>query len=88
MKKKIVILGSTGSIGKNTIKIINKNKNKFKILLLSTNTNVKKIINQARELDVQNIIISNYKKYSEAKIKHRNKKIKISYDFILIFFFF
>ena len=77
MKKKIVILGSTGSIGKNTIKIINKNKNKFKILLLSTNTNVKKIINQARELDVQNIIISNYKKYSEAKIKHRNKKIKI-----------
>ena len=46
-------------------------------MLLSTNTNVKKIINQARELDVQNIIISNYKKYSEAKIKHRNKKIKI-----------
>ena len=44
MKKKIIILGSTGSIGKTVLKNIN-NKN-FKIILLSTNKNVKKLLAQ------------------------------------------
>ena len=35
MKKKIAILGSTGSIGKNLINIIEKEKNKFQIDLIS-----------------------------------------------------
>ena len=35
MKKKIAILGSTGSIGKNLLNIINKDKSKFKISLLT-----------------------------------------------------
>ena len=34
MKKKIAILGSTGSIGKNLIKILSKDKNNIKIILL------------------------------------------------------
>ena len=38
--KKIIILGSTGSIGKQTLEIIKKDKNKFKILLLSTDKNI------------------------------------------------
>ena len=37
--KKIVILGSTGSIGKQTLDVIRKNKKNFKILLLTTNIN-------------------------------------------------
>ena len=37
MKKKIAILGSTGSIGTNTLQIIEKDKQNFKIELLSTN---------------------------------------------------
>ena len=37
--KKIIILGSTGSIGKQTLEIIKKDKNKFKVLLLSTDKN-------------------------------------------------
>ena len=40
MKKKIVILGSTGSIGKTTFNII-KNKKNFEIVLLTTNKNIK-----------------------------------------------
>ena len=58
MKKKIVILGSTGSIGKNTFKIISKNKKNFDIQLLSTNKNVIEIIKQAKEFRVKNIIIN------------------------------
>ena len=42
MKKKIAILGSTGSIGENTlIEIIKKDKKNFEIVLLSTNKNYK-----------------------------------------------
>ena len=50
MKKKIAILGSTGSIGKNTIKIIQKDKKNFDIKLLSTNRNIKEITKQAKNL--------------------------------------
>ena len=35
MKKKIAILGSTGSIGKTLINILKENKNNFEILLLT-----------------------------------------------------
>ena len=39
MKKKIAILGSTGSIGKTLINIISKDNKNFKIDLLSANKN-------------------------------------------------
>ena len=69
MKKKIVILGSTGSIGNKTFEIIKRNKNKFEIVLLSTNTNIKKIFYQTKELKVKNILINDYKKFLIAKKK-------------------
>ena len=34
MKKKIAILGSTGSIGKSTLKIIERDKKNFEIVLI------------------------------------------------------
>lgn len=59
MKKVIAILGSTGSIGKNTLDLIEKDNKNFKIHLLSTNTNFKSIFNQAKKFKVKNIIIHN-----------------------------
>ena len=81
MKKKIIILGSTGSIGKNTLKIIRANNKNFSIELLSTNKNINKIFNQAIEFKVKNIIVSDYTKYLEAKKKFKNKNIKIYNNF-------
>ena len=43
MKKKIAILGSTGSIGKTLLKIINDNRNHFEIELLSAKKNYNRI---------------------------------------------
>ena len=81
MRKKIIILGSTGSIGKNTINIIKKDKKNFEIKLLSTNKNISEIIKQAKEFKVKNIIINDYKKFYEAK-----KNIKGSiFIFIILF---
>ena len=48
MKKKIAILGSTGSIGKNTFNIIKKNPKDFEIILLTTNKNLNEIYRQTK----------------------------------------
>ncbi len=50
MKKKIAILGSTGSIGENTLEIIKSNKNNFEVNLLSTNQNIDKVSNKQKNL--------------------------------------
>ena len=76
MKKKIAILGSTGSIGKNTIEIIEKDKNNFKIELLSTNQNISKIYMQAKKFKVKNIIIHNKKTFEKHKDFFAKKKIR------------
>ena len=81
MKKKIIILGSTGSIGQNTLKIIRANKSDFLVHILSTNKNVDKIFNQAKEFKVKNIIITNLKKFFEAKKKFKKKGLKIYNNF-------
>ena len=45
MKKKIAIFGSTGSIGKSLLRIINKDKENFEIILLTANKNYKELVN-------------------------------------------
>ena len=77
--KKIIILGSTGSIGKQTLEIIKNNKKNFKVLLLSTDKNIKLILKQAKTFNVKNIIVTNKKKYEI--LKKRLKKIKIFQNF-------
>ena len=81
MKKKVIILGSTGSIGSKTFNIFKKDNNNFDILLLSTYSNVDKIVKQAKELKVKNIIINNIQKYKKAKIKYAKQKFKIFNNF-------
>jgi 1-deoxy-D-xylulose-5-phosphate reductoisomerase len=67
MKKKIAILGSTGSIGKTLIEIIKKDKKNFDIILLTADKNYKEIFKQAKILNVKNLIITNKKSYKELK---------------------
>ena len=84
MKKNIVILGSTGSIGKYTLDIISKDKKNFSIKLLSANKNIKKLIYQAKKFKVKNIIINDYQKYILAKHRYKKMNIKIHNSFDVI----
>ena len=59
MKKKIVILGSTGSIGSSTLEVIKKDKKNFEVILLSAKNNYKKLIEQAKEFKAKNVQINN-----------------------------
>ena len=54
--KKVIILGSTGSIGTSTLKSISKKKN-FKVFLLTANKNIKKLLNQSIKYNVKHAII-------------------------------
>ena len=54
MKKKIAILGSTGSIGKTLFNIIKKDKKNFEIVLLSADVNYKELLKQAKFFKVKN----------------------------------
>ena len=80
MKKKIAILGSTGSIGKQTLDVVKNYKNNFDIVLLSTNKNISEIHKQLKIFKPKHLIITNLKKFKY--FKKKNKKIKIynTYD--------
>ena len=81
MKKKIAILGSTGSIGRTLVKIIENSKNKFDIILLTGNKNYKTLLLQAKTLRPKNIIITDKTSYLKFIQFNRNKKINIYNNF-------
>tara|TARA_Y100000590_G_scaffold164057_1_gene187984 strand:- start:416 stop:1585 length:1170 start_codon:yes stop_codon:yes gene_type:complete len=81
MKKKIGILGSTGSIGESTVKIINNNKNDFDVIFLSTNSNVNKLFKQSANLKPKSVIIFDKKKFLLFKKKFTKKKIRVFNSF-------
>ncbi len=81
MKKKIAILGSTGSIGKCLIDIIKKDKKNFEIVLLSADENYTELLKQAKFFKVKNLIITNIKSFNKIKKDNYSKKIKIFNDF-------
>ena len=81
IKKKIAILGSTGSIGKCLINILKKDKKNFEITLLTVNKNTKELFQQIKFFKVKNIIITDKEKYILAKKVLKNKNINIYNNF-------
>ena len=78
MKKKIAILGSTGSIGKTLLKILKKNKKNFVIELLSANKDYKTLLKQAKVFNVKNIVITNKQSFQIALDNLKNKPNNIT----------
>ena len=81
MKKSISILGSTGSIGLNSIKIIKKKKKLFRINILAANKNYKLICKQINELNPEFFFINNLKVFQKVKKKFQRKNVKIINNF-------
>ena len=74
---KIAILGSTGSIGKSTLDVIRKDKNFFEVVFLSANNNYKRLIQQAKEFNVKNILIKNQIFHERTERSLKNSKTKV-----------
>ena len=80
MKKKISILGSTGSIGTTTLSIVKKNSS-LRIYLLSGNKNYSKILNQIKVYKPKYFIINDKKTFNKLKTKFKNRYTKIFNSF-------
>ena len=81
--KKISILGSTGSIGHSTLKIVEK-KNFLKVSVLSANKNFTNICKQIKKYKPEYFIVSDKKTFKKVKKKFEKKKIKILNNFNLL----
>jgi 1-deoxy-D-xylulose-5-phosphate reductoisomerase len=84
MKKKIAILGSTGSIGKTLIDILKKNKKNFEIVLLTVNKNIRELEKQVDLFNVKNLIVTDKKNYLKIKSKKKFKEKNIFNNFLSI----
>jgi len=78
---KLAIIGSTGSIGKNLLGVIRKDKKKFKIILLSANKNYSTLYKQAVEFNVKNLIITDKKSFKILRNKTKKTNIKVFNSF-------
>ena len=76
-KKKIAILGSTGSIGMTTLEVLKKEKFKFSFELLTANNNYKKLIQQAKKFKPKNVLIKNTAFRDIVKKSLSKEKIKV-----------
>ncbi len=65
MKRKIAILGSTGSIGTQTLDVIRQHRDLFEVVLISANSSVGLLIAQAVEFDVPHVVICNETRYQD-----------------------
>lgn len=67
MTETITILGSTGSIGCNTIKVLENSDNNYRVEALTANSNVELLARQAKFLNVKKAVIADESLYKELK---------------------
>ena len=67
MKKQITILGSTGSIGTQTLDVIRRNPDKFEVYAITANNQDDLLIEQAKEFHPEFVVIANEAKYEKVK---------------------
>ena len=77
MNKTITILGSTGSIGTQSLDIIRNLS--YKVLALTANTNVSLLEKQVREFSPLYVVVTDEKAYNDAKIRLSDTNTKVLY---------
>lgn len=75
--KNIAILGSTGSIGTQTLDVIEAHPDLFTAEVLTANNNVTLLAEQALKFKPNAVVIGNEQKYSELKEALKNEDIKV-----------
>ncbi len=76
-KRKIAILGSTGSIGTQALDVIQQHPDRFEVFALTANNHVKLLVEQARKFLPEIVVIANEKKYTEVKEALSDLPIKV-----------
>ena len=76
-KRRVAILGSTGSIGRQALDVIHQHQDLFEVELLTANNSSDLLIRQAIEFDVNNVVICNEAKYTEVADALQPRMIKV-----------
>ena len=76
-KRRVAILGSTGSIGRQALDVIRQHRDLFEVELITANNSAEMLIEQAIEFDVNNVVICNEAKYKEVADALQPHMIKV-----------
>ena len=76
-KRRIAILGSTGSIGTQALDVIRQHRDLFEVEILSANSSVDLLCAQAREFDAGTVVICDEARYSETTSKLSDTDTKV-----------
>lgn len=77
MREKIVLLGSTGSIGEQTLDILRANGERFEVQTLTAHANWQRLAEQAREFDADSVVIADEKHYTALKEALKDTDTKV-----------
>lgn len=76
-KKKIAILGSTGSIGTQALQVIEEHAERYEAYVLTANNRVELLIEQARKFQPEIVVIANEEKYGILREALADMPIKV-----------
>lgn len=76
-KKRIAILGSTGSIGTQALSVIEEHSDIYQAEILTANNNVKLLIEQSRRFKPDSVVIADETKYAELREALKDEPIKV-----------
>ena len=76
-KRRVAILGSTGSIGRQALDVIRQHPDLFEVELLTANTSSELLVRQAIEFDANNVVICDESRYAEVADALQPKMIKV-----------
>ena len=74
-KKRIILLGATGSIGSSTIKVLRNFPEEFQLVGISANTQTEALLEIAKEFKVPNIALTSPSSYKLGKIRNKERLI-------------
>lgn len=77
MRKKVAILGSTGSIGEQALEVIDKHNDKFELVAISAGSNFEKLISQAKKFKPKYVGIQEEKYKEDITYSLKNLNIKV-----------
>ena len=85
MKRKIAILGSTGSIGVQTLDVVEQHRDMFEVELLTANNNVELLAAQARKFNPNSVVICNGEHYGtlSSLLKDEDTKVFAGIDSVV-----
>ena len=78
MKKRIAILGSTGSIGTQTLNVVRRHRDRFSVEVLCAGGNADLLIQQALEFDPNAVVIADESKYIQVQEALKDSNVKVS----------